>query len=109
ARVADDDPAGQNHDLDTLADQAPGHRVAVRVEIDRTVSLNLTDQIPQLPERGAVGQRAQRKSFVGKALRRRNASGAVFTLVGNLAHPTGPDAPRRLPSSRTGARRSRSS
>lgn len=76
-----------NHDLDALADQAPRHRVAVRVEIDCAVGLDLADQIPQLPERGAAGQRAQRTSFVGKALRWRNASGAVFTLVGDLARP----------------------
>ncbi len=58
ARMTDDHAAGQNHDLDALADQAPGHRVAVGVEIDRAVGLDLADQVPQLPERGAAGQRA---------------------------------------------------
>lgn len=57
ARMANDHATGQHHDLDTLADQAPGHRIAVRVEIDGAVGLNLADQIPQLPERSPAGKR----------------------------------------------------
>ena len=109
ARMADDHAAGQNHDLDALPDQAPGHRVAVRVEIDRAVGLNLAHQIPQLPERGAVGQRAKRPEP-----RRQSAPPAQrrWCRVHAGRRPrasTGPDAPRTPPSSRTGARQSRSS
>ena len=87
ARMADNHAAGQNHDLDALTDQAPGHGVAVRVEIDRAVGLDLADQIPQLPEWGTLCQRAQRLGFFGKTLRWCDACCAVFTLVGDLARP----------------------
>ena len=46
-----DDLAGLHHDLNAFADQPPGHRVAVRVEVDRAVRLDPAHQIPQLTER----------------------------------------------------------
>jgi hypothetical protein len=88
ARMPDDDATRQHHDLNTLADQAPGHRVAVGVEVDRAIGLNLANQIPQLPEGCPSGQRAQLPGFVGKAFRRFDTGGAVFTLVGNFACPS---------------------
>ncbi len=39
-----------NTRLNTLADQAPGHRVAVGIEVDGAIRLNLANQIPQLSE-----------------------------------------------------------
>jgi hypothetical protein len=35
--VPHDDTTGEHHDLDGLAHQAPGYRVAVGIEIDRAV------------------------------------------------------------------------
>ncbi|MBB2842876.1 UNVERIFIED_ORG: hypothetical protein GGE64_006683 [Rhizobium etli] len=87
ARMTDDHTACQYHDLNALADQTPRHGVAVRVEVDCAIGLNLAHEIPQLPERRAASQRAKRPSLRGKAFRWRYASRAVFTLVGNIAYP----------------------
>ena len=54
--------------------------------IQRQVA-SLADQIPQLSERRASGQRAKRTSFSGKAFHRRDTGRAVFALVGDLARP----------------------
>lgn len=88
ARMPDNDATRQYHDLNTLADQAPGHRVAVGIEVDGAISLNLANQIPQLSEGCPSGQRAQRLGFVGKAFRRFDTSSAVFTLDGNFTCPS---------------------
>ena len=54
------------------------HRIAVRVEVDRAIGLNLANQITQLLERRPAGQGAQRLGFVGKAFLWRDARRAVL-------------------------------
>ena len=87
AGVAHDDTAGENHHLDGLPNEAPRHRVAVGVEVDRAVRLHLADQIAQLAERRSSAERTKRASLGSKARHRQFAGRAVQALVGNLAGP----------------------
>lgn len=87
ARVAHDDAAGENHDLHALADQAPGNRVAVGVEVDGAVWAYFADQVAQLPERRTAAKRAKGAGFVCEANERELARSAVDAHVSNLAVP----------------------
>ena len=54
--MAHNDAAAHNDNLHALTDQTPGYRITVRVEIDGTISLDLTNEVPQLPKRRTSGK-----------------------------------------------------
>ena len=103
AGMANDDAAGENHDLHRLADQAPGNRVAVGVEVNDTVGTHLADQVAQLAERSTSAKRTERCSFIGEAHDRQLARRPVHAHVGDLAVPLlemrgeGPQVAKRRP------------
>jgi len=86
AGVANDDPAGAHHNLDALADQAPGDRIAVGVEIDGAVGLNPAGEVAQLAKRRPAAKRPQRASFALEPLDRRFARRAVDADVRHLSN-----------------------
>jgi len=50
ARMTHDNAARADDNLDSLADQAPGNRITVGVQIDGAVRLDAPNKVAQLPE-----------------------------------------------------------
>lgn len=76
--------------LHTLTDQSPRHGIGIGVDLDRTVAVQLANQLPDLSERWPPLERLQ---FVGlvtdEARKRRFAGRTVTPRVGHLAQPPG--------------------
>lgn len=74
--------------MDALADQPPGDRVGVRVDLHRAVGPHAPAQLARRQERAALGQRPQRGGLVAREARQgRLPGGAVDAEVGHLARP----------------------
>lgn len=73
-------------DLDRLADQAPGHAVAIGVDFDGGIALDPAAQFMGLLEGRTVVQRLQTGLLGDEAHRRQLSGGAVYPLIGDLAH-----------------------
>jgi Arc/MetJ family transcription regulator len=86
-RMTDDHPPADHHHLNGLPDQAPRHRVAVGIEVDRAVTAHLAHQVAKLSERRAATKRAQRGHLVGEPLQRRLAGRPVNAHVGDFPVP----------------------
>ena len=60
ARMTHDNATRADDNLDSLADQAPGNRIAVGVQIDGAVGLDAPNKVAQLPEWRPTAERLQR-------------------------------------------------
>jgi hypothetical protein len=88
AGMKDPDPTVAHHDLHALADEPPGHAVAVGVDLDRAIGLHPAYQLAHLPEgRPALDRPQGRRLVAPKAHQRRLARRAVDANVGDLPHP----------------------
>src|SRR5208282_6207387 len=86
--VADADAAAGDPDLDALADPPPRRGIAVGVEFDCAIGLDLALELANLPERRPAVERAKRSRFVApEPIDRRLFRRAVIARVGDLAHP----------------------
>lgn len=73
--------------LGRLADQAPGHAVAIGVDLHGGIALNPTAQLSGPLEGCTVVQGLQAGMLGNEAHRRQLSGGAVYPLAGDLAHP----------------------
>ena len=96
--MADAHLAGRDRHRHALADQPPRHRVAVGVDLDRTVVADDADQLAQRSERRPPAERLQPVRLVTlEAGDRRLAGRAVDAHVRDLALPLGEMRLERLP------------
>src|SRR6476660_5658154 len=96
--VPDTDLAARDRDRDTLADQAPRHRVAVGVDLDRAVVPDDARQLAQAAERRPSAQRLQPMRLVAlEAGDRRLAGRAVHAHVRDIPLPPGKVRLERFP------------
>lgn len=80
-------PVGHRH-LDAFADEAPGRRIEVAVDLDGAVALHPTRELARLAERWPAVNRLQRRRLVALEPRKRRLAGrAVRPPIGDLAHP----------------------
>ena len=86
--VADSHPAPGHHDGDALADQPPGRRIEVAVDLDGAVG-----SPPGARVRASAGKAGDRRAAAtppprrAQSARRRLAGRAVHARIGDLAHP----------------------
>src|SRR5690348_8302399 len=83
---------------DAFADQAPRHRVAVRVDLDRAVVADQAAQLAQPAEWRTIAKRFQPMRLVALEANHRSLAGrAVHTHVRNLTFPLSEMRFERLP------------
>jgi hypothetical protein len=87
ARMTHDNAARADDNLDSLADQAPGNRITVGVQIDGAVRLDAPNKVAQLPEWRPTAERLQRPRLALEPFDRSLARRAVEANVRHFPHP----------------------